>query len=210
MSSWRCVGATSILTAGRCRSSEESSVWEMVLSSRVRRRTRVDGSHLIPGRSLRCGFTVSRRQSEPSWRDPASVSRVSYSATPSIARPLGIRTRRLEPSEGSASRRASKAFASMIYGTTWRRAFWLLVSMYVPSPDVSATGIRAQPSTCTRISFQRLIRKPQQRSDESLRMPITRRPVRRRAWLLPEAHSGCARGEEHAEIGHRPAGYAQS
>jgi hypothetical protein len=65
--------------------------------------------------------------------------------------------------------------------------------MYVPSPDGSATGIRAQLSTCTRISFQRLIRKPQKRSDESLRMPTARHPIRSRVWPLREGPFGMSR-----------------
>ena len=64
----------------------------------------IDASHLIPVRSLHRASIISRRWSEPDRPSPRSHRRASYSATPSTAQHLGIRTRRPEPSGGFVSR----------------------------------------------------------------------------------------------------------
>ncbi len=103
----------------------------------------------------------------------SSHPRASCSAMPSMAHRRGIPTRRRERFGGSVSKPGSRAFVSMISGTTWRHAFLRLVLTCVPSPAGWVIGIRARPSTCIHTSSQKLIKKQRRRSDESSRMPPT-------------------------------------
>ena len=61
---------------------------------------------------------------------------------------------------------------------------WPLGSMSVPSPAGWDIEIQARPSTCTRISSQKLIKKLRRLSDESSRMPTVQHPVSCSARIL--------------------------
>ena len=65
-------------------------------------------------------------------------------------------------------------FASMISGTTWRRAFSPLVSTCARLLADWVIGIRARPPTSTRPSSQRLIKKQRKRLGGSSKTPPVR------------------------------------